>query len=160
MLMDHSNLVPPVDGRQSPHALSVARGVGRLTRARGFAMVAELPLATGRRADIVALGPGGEMWIVEIKSSVEDFRVDQKWPDYRLSCDRLFFATHAGVPIDIFPEDAGLILADAYGAELLREAPEHRLAGATRKAMMIRFAQAAAHRLHGLIDPAAPDTAF
>jgi hypothetical protein len=160
MLMDHSNLVPPVDGRQSPHALSVARGVGRLIRARGFAMVAELPLATGRRADIVALGPGGEMWIVEIKSSVEDFRVDQKWPDYRLSCDRLFFATHAGVPIDIFPEDAGLILADAYGAELVREAPEHRLAGATRKAMMIRFAQAAAHRLHGLIDPAAPDTAF
>jgi hypothetical protein len=160
MLMDHSNLVPPADGRQSPHALSVARGVGRLLRARGFAMVAELPLATGRRADIVALGPGGEMWIVEIKSSVEDFRVDQKWPDYRLSCDRLFFATHAGVPIDIFPEDAGLILADAYGAELVREAPEHRLAGATRKAMMIRFAQAAAHRLHGLIDPAAPDTAF
>ena len=160
MLMDHSNLVPPADGRQLPHALSVARGVGRLMRARGFAMVAELPLATGRRADIVALGPGGEMWIVEIKSSVEDFRVDQKWPDYRLSCDRLFFATHAGVPIDIFPEDAGLILADAYGAELVREAPEHRLAGATRKAMMIRFAQAAAHRLHGLIDPAAPDTAF
>jgi hypothetical protein len=160
MLMDHSNLVPPADGRQSPHALSVARGVGRLMRARGFAMVAELPLATGRRADIVALGPGGEMWIVEIKSSVEDLRVDQKWPDYRLSCDRLFFATHAGVPIDIFPEDAGLILADAYGAELVREAPEHRLAGATRKAMMIRFAQAAAHRLHGLIDPAAPDTAF
>jgi hypothetical protein len=160
MLMDHSNLVPPADGRQSPHALSVARGVGRLMRARGFAMVAELPLATGRRADIVALGPGGEMWIVEIKSSVEDFRVDQKWPDYRLSCDRLFFATHAGVPIDIFPEDAGLILADAYGAELVREAPEHRLAGATRKAMMIRLAQAAAHRLHGLIDPAAPDTAF
>jgi hypothetical protein len=160
MLMDHSNLVPPADGRQSPHALSVARGVGRLMRARGFALVAELPLATGRRADIVALGPGGEMWIVEIKSSVEDFRVDQKWPDYRLSCDRLFFATHAGVPIDIFPEDAGLILADAYGAELVREAPEHRLAGATRKAMMIRFAQAAAHRLHGLIDPAAPDTAF
>jgi hypothetical protein len=160
MLMDHSNLVPPPDGRQSPHALSVARGVGRLVRARGFAVVAELPLATGRRADIVALGPGGDIWIVEIKSSVEDFRVDRKWPDYRLSCDRLFFATHADVPIDIFPEDAGLILADGYGAELLREAPEHRLAGATRKAMMIRFAQAAAHRLHGLIDPGAPDTAF
>jgi hypothetical protein len=160
MLMDHSNLVPPADGRQSPHALSVARGVGRLVRARGFAVVAELPLATGRRADIVALGPGGDIWIVEIKSSVEDFRVDRKWPDYRLSCDRLFFATHADVPIDIFPEDAGLILADGYGAELLREAPEHRLAGATRKAMMIRFAQAAAHRLHGLIDPGAPDTAF
>jgi hypothetical protein len=160
MLMDHTNLVPPADGRQSPHALSVARGVGRLIRAQGFALVAELPLSTGRRADLVALGPGGDIWIVEIKSSVEDFRVDHKWPDYRLSCDRLFFATHAAVPLDIFPEDAGLILADAYGAETIRAAPEHRLAGATRKAMMIRFAQAAALRLHHLIDPGDPGTAF
>jgi len=155
MLMDHSGLVPPADGRQSAHALLVARGVGRLLRTRGFAMVSELPLATGRRADIVGLGPSGDIWIVEIKSSIEDFRVDEKWPDYRLSCDRLFFASHAGVPRDIFPEDAGLILADQFGAEMLREAPEHRLPGATRKAMLVRFAQAAASRLHGLIDPGA-----
>ena len=153
MLMDHSGIVPPIDGRQSAHALLVARGGGRLLRTHGFAMVSELPLATGRRADIVGLGVDGEIWIVEIKSSIEDFRVDQKWPDYRLSCDRLFFASHAGVPVEIFPEDAGLILADQFGAEMLREAPEHRLASATRKAMLVRFAQAAAHRLHGLIDP-------
>jgi hypothetical protein len=155
MFNDLSEIEPPVDGRQSPHALAVQRGVGRLLRARGFAMVTELPLATGRRADVVGLGAGGELWIVEIKSSIEDFRVDQKWPDYRLSCDRLFFATHAGVPRDIFPDAAGLILADSYGAELLRPAPEHRLAAASRKAMLLRFAQAAAHRLHGLVDPGA-----
>jgi len=155
MLMDHSGLVPPTDGRQSEHALSVARGVGRLLRTRGFVVVSELPLATGRRADIVGLGPAGDIWIVEIKSSIEDFRVDEKWPDYRQSCDRLFFASHAGVPREIFPEDAGLILADSFGAEMLREAPEHRLPGATRKAMLVRFAQAAALRLHGLIDPGA-----
>jgi hypothetical protein len=153
MLMDHLGIVPPVDGRQSAHALAVVRGVGRLLRARGFAMVSELPLATGRRADVVGLGPAGDIWIVEIKSSIEDFRADQKWPDYRLSCDRLFFASHAGVPTEIFPEDAGLMLADQFGAEVLREAPEHRLPGATRKAMLVRFAQAAAHRLHELIDP-------
>jgi hypothetical protein len=146
-------LVPPVDGRQSEHALAVQRGVGRLFRMQGFAIVTELPLATGRRADVVGLGPSGEIWIVEIKSSVEDFRVDAKWPDYRFSCDHLFFATHAGVPLEIFPEDAGLILADAYGAAIMRAAPEHRLAGATRKAMLLRFGQAAALRLHGLIDP-------
>jgi hypothetical protein len=150
-----SEIEAPVDGRQSPHALAVQRGVGRLLRARGFAMVTELPLATGRRADVVGLGPDGELWIVEIKSSIEDFRVDRKWPDYRLSCDRLFFATHAGVPRDIFPGDAGLILADSYGAELLQPAPEHRLAAASRKAMLLRFAQAAALRLHGLMDPGA-----
>jgi hypothetical protein len=124
---------------------------------RGFAIVTELPLATGRRADVVALGPSGELFIVEVKSSIEDFRVDRKWPDYRLSCDRLFFATHAGVPLEIFPEEAGLILADCYGAEIMREAPEHRLAGATRKAMLLRFGQAAALRLHGLIDPASAE---
>jgi len=160
MLMDHSGLVPPTDGRQSAHALSVARGVGRLMRSCGFAIVSELPLATGRRADIVGLGSNGDIWIVEIKSSVEDFRADDKWPDYRFSCDRLFFATHAAVPAEIFPEDAGFILADQFGAEMIREAPEHRLAGATRKAMLVRFAQAAAHRLHGLIDPQAGEDVF
>ena len=153
MLNDLTGIVPPVDGRQSANAAAVARGVGRLLRQRGFAMVTELPLATGRRADVVALGADGELWIVEIKSSVEDFRADHKWPDYRLSCDRLFFASHAGVPLDLFPEDAGLILADQYGAEMIRDAPHHRLAGATRKAMLVRFAQAAALRLHGLVDP-------
>jgi hypothetical protein len=148
-------IVPPVDGRQSERAAAIQRGVGRLLRARGFAIVCELPLATGRRADVVGLSPSGDLWITEIKSSIEDFRVDRKWPEYRFSCDRLYFATHAEVPAAIFPEDAGLILADAYGADFLREAPEHRLAAATRKAMLVRFAQAAAHRLHGLVDPAA-----
>ncbi len=153
MIDESLDIAVPVDGRQSPHAAAVQRGVGRLLRAWGFAMVSELALDTGRRADVVGLGPGGEIWIVEIKSSVEDFRVDQKWPDYRVSCDRLFFATHAEVPLDIFPDDAGLILADSYGGELIRLAPEHRLAGATRKAMLVRFAHAAAGRLHGLVDP-------
>jgi hypothetical protein len=153
MSQSQLHIVPPVDGRQSETALSIQRGVGRLFRQQGFAVVTELSLATGRRADVVALGPAGEIWIVEIKSSIEDFRVDMKWPDYRLSCDRLLFATHAGVPLDIFPEDAGLILADSYGAEVMRAAPEHRLAGATRKAMLLRIGQAAANRLHGLMDP-------
>ncbi len=153
MLTDLSAIVPPVDGRQSAHAASVCRGVGRWLRQRGLAHVTELPLATGRRADVVGLGADGTLWIVEIKSSVEDFRADHKWPDYWLSCDRLFFASHAGVPLDLFPTDAGLILADQFGAEMIREAPEHRLAGATRKAMLVRFAQAAALRLHGLVDP-------
>jgi hypothetical protein len=148
-------IVPSPDGRQSPHAAAVQRGVGRLLRALGFAMVTELPLSTGRRADVVAMDGDGEIWIVEIKSSIEDFRVDRKWPDYRYSCDRLFFATHAGVPLDIFPADAGLILADSYGGQLVRDAPEHRMAGTARRVMLLRFAHAAAARLHGLVDPGA-----
>jgi hypothetical protein len=152
-----TSVAPPRDGRQSDTALAIQRGVGRMLRATGFHMVTELGLASGRRADIVALGGDGEIVIVEIKSSVEDFRVDRKWPQYREHCDRLFFATHPEVPTAIFPEDAGLILADGYGAAVIREAPEHRLAAATRKAMLMRFAQAAAGRLHSLIDPEAGD---
>ena len=151
-----SSPAPPRDRRQSRTALNVARGTQRLLLALGLSCVAELPLLSGRRADIVALGGDGEIWIVEIKSSVEDFRSDRKWPDYRMHCDRLFFATCADVPLDIFPRDAGLILADGFGAELVREAPEHRLHAATRKSVMLTFARAAALRLQALSDPQGP----
>ena len=146
----------PVDGRQSPTALAVARGTQRLLLALGLSCVCELPLGSGRRADLVGIGHNGDVWIVEIKSSIADFRVDQKWPDYRLHCDRLLFATAAHVPRDIFPADAGLIVADAYGAELVREAPEHRMHAATRRSMMLCFARAAARRLQALADPQGP----
>lgn len=146
----------PRDGRQSPTALVVARGTQRLLLSLGLSCITELALASGRRADLVALRDDGEIWIIEIKSSIEDFRVDQKWPDYRLHCDRLFFATAQHVPLEIFPEDAGLILADGYGAALIREAPEHRLHAATRRSMMLCFARAAATRLQALADPSGP----
>ncbi len=146
----------PLDRRQSQTALTVARGTQRLLLALGLSCVGELPLLSGRRADLLALGGDGEIWIVEIKSSVEDFRADQKWSDYRLHCDRLFFATAEHVPLDIFPLDAGLILADSYGAELVREAPRHRLHAATRKSVTLAFARAAAVRLQALSDPQGP----
>ena len=146
----------PVDGRQSQTALAIARGTSRLLLSLGFSCVAELPLASGRRADLVGLDSGGEIWIVEIKSSVADFRADQKWQDYRMHCDRLFFATSMTVPCEIFPPDTGLIVADAFGAQMMCEAPEHRLAAATRKAMMLAFARAAALRLQALADPNGP----
>ncbi|HEY6993060.1 MAG TPA: MmcB family DNA repair protein [Xanthobacteraceae bacterium] len=146
----------PVDGRQSPTALAVARGTTRLLHSLGFSVVSELPLASGRRADLVALGGGGEVWIVEIKSSVADFRADQKWSDYRRHCDRLFFATAPEVPRKIFPPGTGLIVADAFGASIAAEAPEHRLHAATRKRVLLSFARAAALRLSALADPEGP----
>jgi hypothetical protein len=146
----------PLDGRQSPTALAVARGTARLLHSLGLACVSELPLASGRRADIVALAGDDEIWIVEIKSSVADFRADQKWMDYRLHCDRLYFATTLDVPCEIFPKDTGLIIADAFGASISCDAPEHRLPAATRKSMMLRFAHSAALRLQSLADPTGP----
>jgi hypothetical protein len=146
----------PVDGRQSQTALTIARGTMRLLLSHGFTCVSELPLPSGRRADLVGVGRSGEIWIVEIKSSVADFRADQKWMDYRLHCDRLFFATTVDVPCEIFPKDTGLIVADAYGAEIVCEAPEHRLHASTRKSMLLAFARAAALRLAALADPEGP----
>lgn len=146
----------PVDGRQSENALRIARGAARLLHAHGFCVVSELSLPSGRRADLVALDSSGQIWIVEIKSSVADFRADQKWQDYRAHCDRLFFATSMEVPCEIFPPDTGLIVADGFGAQFICEAPEHRLVAATRKAMMLIFARAAALRLQSLVDPAGP----
>jgi hypothetical protein len=155
-MQTRSGIVPPVDGRQSEAALAVARGTGRLLASFGFSCVSELTLTSGRRADLVALDRKGEIWIVEIKSSVADFRADHKWTDYRLHCDRLFFATTTQVPCEIFPPDTGLIVADAYGADIKCEAPEHRLSAPARKAMMLTIARAATLRLQSLIDPAGP----
>jgi hypothetical protein len=149
-------LKPPIDGRQSQTALAVARGTMRLLHQFGFSALSELPLPSGRRADLVALNNAGDIWIVEIKSSVEDFRADSKWMDYRAHCDRLFFATTLEVPCEIFPKDTGLIVADAFGAQITCEAPEHRLHAATRKSMMLGFARCAALRLQSLVDPAGP----
>ena len=148
-----NELILPPDLRQSPTALRIARGVRRHLWVRGFASVSELSLRNGRRADIAALGPKGEVWIIEIKSSVADLRADAKWPDYRTHCDRLFFATAPEVPPGIFPEDAGLMVADGFGAEVLRDAPHHPLPGATRKELLLRFARSSALRLHALADP-------
>jgi hypothetical protein len=144
---------PLNDGRQSATALAIARGSQRLLRQLGRSCVCELPLPSGRRADVVALADDGEIWIVEIKSSIADFRADQKWHEYRLHCDRLFFATVSEVPHSIFPEEAGLIVADEFGADLVREPAEHRLYAATRKTMLLLFARAAARRLQHLADP-------
>jgi hypothetical protein len=121
--------------------------VQRLLKEMGAHVLPELSLSTGRRADLVALTRQGDIWIIEIKSSIEDFRVDRKWPEYRLHSDRFFFATHPEVPAEIFPEECGFILSDGYGAEILRDAPEHRMPPATRKSLMLRIARAGAARL-------------
>jgi len=138
---------PLVDGRQSERAMLVRRGCQRLFLEMGATLLPELCLVTGRRADLVALMRNGDVWIIEVKSSIEDFRVDRKWPEYRLFCDRFFFATHPEVPAEIFPDDCGFILSDGYGAEILREAPEHRLPAPTRKALTLRMARTGSARL-------------
>jgi hypothetical protein len=140
-------------GRQSLAALAIARGASRALLSHGFGRIAEFALANGRRADLAAISKKGEIWIVEIKSSVMDFRSDQKWPEYRDYCDRFYFAVLSDFPRDLIPDHVGLIIADRFGGEIVRAAPEHRLSGARRKAILLQFARTAALRLHALADP-------
>lgn len=149
---DVSPLVKP-DQRQSATALEICRGVQRLFLAHGHSCVMELTLANGRRADVTTLSPSGAITIVEIKSSIEDFKTDSKWPEYRDFCDSLYFAVKPDFPTEILPEDTGLILADRFGGEFARAAPETKLSGARRKAMTLRYARAAALRLSLAHDP-------
>jgi hypothetical protein len=142
-----------LDGRQSEAAAALQRGVCRAFRALGHSVLTELPLANGRRADVVALSPSGDVLIVEIKSCLVDYRTDGKWHEYLEYCDRLYFAVDAEFPCDVIPDEAGLILADRYGAELIREPAEDRLPAARRKAIMLTFARAAALRLQHHLDP-------
>jgi hypothetical protein len=142
-----------VDGRQSDAAAALQRGVCLTLRAHGNSVITELPLGNGRRADVVGLSTAGEIMIVEIKSSLTDYRTDGKWHEYLDYCDRLYFDVAADFPSDVIPAHAGLILADRYGAELIREPEVARLSAARRKAMMLCFARAAALRLQHFLDP-------
>lgn len=136
---------------------TVCRGAARHLRERGYAIVKEMTFANGRRGDIVALSPAGELWVVEVKSGIADYRVDGKWPDYRDYCDGFLFAVAPEFPREILPEDVGLIVADAYGGELLRAPPRHPLAPARRKMLTIALARLASLRLATLEDPSGVD---
>lgn len=133
----------------------LARGVSRNLASLGWVSVEELVPARGLRVDVMALGPKGEIWIVECKSSRADFTSDQKWEGYLEWCDRFFWAVDSDFPVDLLPEDTGLIIADGYDAEIIRMAPEDKLAPARRKVMVQKFATHAARRLQALRDPGA-----
>lgn len=131
----------------------LARGVRRHLLAHDFVSVEEFVPARGLRVDVMALGPKGEIWVVECKSSRADFHADSKWQGYLKWCDRYFWAVDAGFPVDLLPEQTGLIIADAYDAEIVRMGSEAKLAPARRKVMVQKFARHAARRLQALRDP-------
>jgi hypothetical protein len=132
----------------------LARGVCRHLLGHDFVTVEELTPTPGLRVDVMALGPKGEIWVVECKSSRADFTSDAKWRGYLEFCDRFFWAVDSDFPTDLLPEDTGLIIADGYDAEILRLGPETKLPGARRKVLMQKFARHAALRWHAARDPA------
>jgi hypothetical protein len=133
--------------------VAVCRGACRLMRQAGFSVLLEMPLPDGRRADIFAIDRKGAVTIVEVKSSIEDWRVDLKWPDYLDWCDQLYFAVPVDFPRALIPDEIGLIVADAYGGEILRHPPARALAAARRKSLLVDCARLASERLARLEDP-------
>ena len=131
----------------------LARGVTRHLQSYGFVSLQEFSPTRGLRADVMALGPRGEFWLVECKSSRVDFQTDRKWLGYLDWCDRYFWAVDDVFPTELLPEDSGLIIADGFDAEIVREGEVRRLSAARRKALMLRFATAAARRLQRWTDP-------
>ena len=131
----------------------LARGVARHLRGHGFVTVEEFVPASGLRVDVMALGPKGEIWVVECKSGRADYATDRKWHLYLEWCDRFFWAVDADFPTDLLPGGSGLILADGYDAEILRMGPDTPLAPARRKMLLQGFARHAALRLQSYRDP-------
>lgn len=135
----------------------LARGVSRHLFSLGFSALEEFVPSGGLRVDVIGLGPKGEIWVVECKSSRADFQSDSKWQDYLEWCDRYFWAVDTEFPIELLPADSGLIIADDYDAEVIRMAPEEKLAPARRKKLVQKFASDAARRLQRLRDPGLRD---
>ena len=132
--------------RRPETTLAVTRGAARLMRDLGHAPLLEVGLPNGRRADVMALGPHGEIVICEVKSGVEDFRYDQKWREYGPFCDAFYFAVAPDFPQPLIDAACGLIVADGFGGAVLREAAPAPLAPARRKAMTLAFGRLAALR--------------
>ncbi|HTH96095.1 MAG TPA: MmcB family DNA repair protein [Stellaceae bacterium] len=145
--------IPNVVPSSAAPGVILARGVCRAFALMGQAVLTEVTLANGRRADILAMDRTGILTIIEVKSSIEDFRTDRKWEEYRGFCDHLYFAVPESFPDMLIPDSCGLIRADAFGAAIVRPARLENLAPARRKAVSLRFARLAAQRLQRLIDP-------
>jgi hypothetical protein len=147
----------PEDGRQSAAALAIQRGVTRMLSQQNVACLPEIALPNHRRTDLMALTPKGELWIIEIKSGLVDFQTDKKWRSYLEYCDRFYFAVDPDFPIDVLPDNVGYMLADPYGAEVLREgegdAQGTPLAAARRSLLTRRLARIGSFRWARLSDP-------
>lgn len=134
----------------------VARGVSRMLLDRAYSPLLEFTLPNGRRLDVAAISDTGEILAVEIKVSLADFRCDEKWPEYLEYCDRYYFAVPDGFPHEVLPDGHGIIVADKFGAAIVRESAHSPITPARRKSLLIRFARTAAERFARAADPFAP----
>ena len=151
---DPAAAAPADSAEAGGRALRMARGVCRFLAARGYSTLTEFPVGKGRRVDVIGLNREQRFVIVEIKTTLADFRGDAKWPDYLPWCDAYYFAVPDDFPADILPADQGLLVADAFDAAAIREAPERTMNATRRRTQILKFALAAGQRLQQALDPA------
>jgi len=135
------------------NANDISRGICRYLRNLNYSPLTEFKLITKRRVDVIGLNKSGKFIIVEIKSSVDDLRADRKWREYKSFADEIYFAVANGFPLELLPEDSGIVIADAYNAAIIRPSPVKKLNASRRQTQIVRFAKIAADRLHRLKDP-------
>lgn len=138
-------------------AAEIVRGAQRMLAELGLASLTEVTLANGRRADVMAMGARGEIVIIEVKSCLQDFACDQKWPEYGPYCDRFYFAVDCDFPKDRLPEGAGMMVCDAFGGAILRQCEPRPLHASRRKVVTLSFARLAAARLMRASEAQPPD---
>lgn len=162
---DHDTLdltfgaAPAADESAALTADDLARGVSRMLRSMGFTPLMEFRLSNSRRVDVAGLNRRGMMAAVEIKTTLADLKGDQKWPEYLPYCDCFYFAVPPAFPQEVLseaaflPERTGLVIADRFNGQVVREAAEVRMNTGRRRTETLRFARKAAARLHRLDDP-------
>jgi hypothetical protein len=139
--------------RQSHKAAILTRGVVRLFKDLGCGCLTEFPLPNSRRVDIITLSTEGIFSIIEVKSSVQDFKSDSKWQFYLPYCDRFYFAVSENFPLEILPRNHGIIIADKFSASIEKETSERSIQGTRRRQQLKRFALIASERLQNITDP-------
>ncbi|MEH6477997.1 MAG: MmcB family DNA repair protein [Sneathiella sp.] len=135
---------------RSDKGVRLAKGVQVLFEAMGYASLTEVNLKSRRRVDVMGINDKGRILIAEVKSGPADFRSDTKWQEYLEYCDEFFFAVGEDFPTDLLPDDQGLIIADEFHAEVLRQSQDFKLNAARRKNVILRFARQAATRLRAV----------
>ena len=144
MFMNSSHFIPR---RPQETTSLLTRGVCRLFQQLGFGTLTEFRLSNGRRVDVMAMHPSGEFVIIEIKSTIADYRADKKWHEYIPFCERFYFAVPSEFPIALVPDDCGVIMADSFDAVVRRESSSKALNSNRKRHQLINFALTASWRL-------------
>ena len=125
----------------------ITDAIARSYYEQGDGVLREFKLRVKRRVDLVTLNDEGLITIIEIKSSVSDFRSDKKWNEYIEWADQFYFGVGHNFPIEILPKEHGIITTDGFDTYKVQPSPVQKLNGARRNTLVRRLAKASMRRI-------------